>query len=198
MKIAILLAGLLSVSLPVSAAMYKCTDTDGSITFKDKPCDGQAQELLKKKTFSKPRPEPANLKPIKTKSSETSSRFEPIKPLPGGKKVTSSSPLGRTYMKFLHALNHCDRDRMMQYSSGSMAEGMKTANNLEFKTGCRLLQDFMPSNLDDATEVIEGNSGKIQWLSVKSNTDSSGLTEKFTSEHTEEFVKEGGVWKLSH
>ncbi len=62
MRYTLAFVGLLTVSLPVSAAMYKCTDTEGNVTFMDKPCQEQKQEILKERTASKL---------SKSKSSET-------------------------------------------------------------------------------------------------------------------------------
>jgi hypothetical protein len=53
---------------------------------------------------------------------------------------------------------------------------------------------FLPRDFKDATEAIEGDKGKIQWLSVETTTDSSGTT-TMKSEQTEDFVREDGVWK---
>lgn len=58
-KLSLIFAGLLAASLPVSAAMYKCTDAEGNIAFMDKPCQTQKQEVLKQKsdkpTFNSPK-----------------------------------------------------------------------------------------------------------------------------------------------
>ncbi len=171
-----------------SAAMYKCTDADGNVSFSDKACPEERQEVLKERTTSRP-PE--------TKPALEGDAFptiERIKPLAGGKKVTSSSPLAKTYTKFLNAVKRCDRKEMMKHVSSKMAQGMSSATDKEFKNGCRGLEMFLPRDFKDATEAIEGDRGKIQWLSVETTTDSSGTT-TMKSEQTEDFVREDGVWK---
>jgi len=192
MKIVILLVGILVISSPANATMYKCTDVDGSITFKDKPCESQAQEVLKEKSYTRPGTPASN---SFDSSSSTLTPLEPIKRMSDGKKVSNSSPLARVYMKFLVSLKRCNRTEMSRYVSRKMVEGMKTTSDTEFRNGCRVLVDLLPKDFDDATELIEGDKGKIQWMSVESTTDSSGMTTKFTSEHTEKFVKEDGSWK---
>ena len=42
----------LTISLSASAAMYKCTDTKGNVSFSDKACPTDRQEVLKKRTPS--------------------------------------------------------------------------------------------------------------------------------------------------
>ncbi len=171
-----------------SAAMYKCTDADGNVSFSDKACPEERQEVLKERTTSRP-PE--------TKPALEGDAFptiERIKPLAGGKKVTSSSPLAKAYTKFLNAVKRCDRKEMMKRVSSKMAQGMSSATDKEFKNGCRGLEMFLHRDFKDATEAIEGDKGKIQWLSVETTTDSSGTT-TMKSEQTEDFVREDGVWK---
>lgn len=79
--------GLLTVSLPVSAAMYKCTDTAGNVAFMDKPCKEQKQEILKERTASKP---------SKSKSSETKGE-------PENNKMTNCADMH--YLKVTKALD---------------------------------------------------------------------------------------------
>ena len=183
----------LTVSLSANAAMYKCTDAKGNVSFSDKACPTQKQEVLKKRTTSNsPQFDPAETKP--DLESNAFPEIERIKPLAGGKKVTSSSPLGKAYMKFLNAVKRCNRKEMMKHVSSKMAQEMSSATNKEFKDGCRAIKMFLPGDLKDATEVIEGDKGKIQWLSVKTITDASG-TQTMKSEQIGDFVRENGVWK---
>ena len=97
-------------------------------------------------------------------------------------------------MGFLNAVKRCDSNEMMNHVSSKMAQEMKLSKGKEFKAGCRALEMFLPEDFTDATEVIEGDKGKIQWLSIETTTDSSG-TQTMKSEQTAEFVKENGVWK---
>jgi hypothetical protein len=122
-------------------------------------------------------------------------KIERIKPLPGGKKVPSSSPLAKVYMKFLSAVKRCNRKEMMKHVSSKSALEMSSATNKELRNGCRGFKMLLPRDFKDATEVIEGDSGKIQWLSVKTTTDGS-TTETMKSEQTLSFVRENGVWKF--
>lgn len=73
---------------------------------------------------------------------------------------------------------------------------MSTASKSELWKGCLALRMLLPSNFDDATEVINGDKGTIQWLTVESTTDASG-TRTMKSEQTGDFVKEDGVWKFA-
>jgi hypothetical protein len=183
----------LAMTLSANAAMYKCTDADGNVSFSDKACPEERQEILKERTTSRP-PE---TNPAESKSALEGDAFptiERIESLAGGKKVTSSSPLAKAYTRFLNAVKRCDRKEMMKHVSSKMAQGMSSATDKEFKDGCRGLEMFLPRDFKNATEVIEGDRGKIQWLSVKTTTDSSG-TMTMKSEQTEDFVRENGVWK---
>ena len=180
--------------LSANAAMYKCTDTDGNVSFSDRACPEERQEVLEERTTSIPsRSGPIESEP--TSKGEVLTSIERIKPLAGGKKVTSSSPLARVFTKFRNAVERCDRDEMMKHVSSKMAREMDSASDKEFKAGCLGLAIFLPKDFKDATEVIEGDKGKIQWLSVETSTDSSG-TMTMKSEQTEDFVKEDGVWKF--
>lgn len=182
-----------TMPLSANATMYKCTDVSGNVSFSDTPCPTEKQEILKKRSHSTP----SDTKTTETMPEVNNDIFpqlEPIRPLAGGKKVTSSSPLGKAYMKFINALKRCDLDTMMKIVSNKMAKAMSSATGNECKDGCKLLRMLMPQDLKHATEVIDGNNGKIQWLTVKSTTDASG-TRTMKSEQTEEFIKEDGVWK---
>ena len=184
----------LTVSLSANAAMYKCTDAKGNVSFSDKACPTQKQEVLKKRTTSNS-PETDSGESLQPAEGGAFGKIERIKPLPGGKKVTSSSPLAKVYMKFLSAVRRCNRKEMMKHTSSKTAQGMSSATNQELKNGCRGFKMLLPKNFKDATEVIEGDRGKIQWLSVKTTTDGS-TTETMKSEQTHGFVRENGVWKF--
>jgi len=54
---------------------------------------------------------------------------------------------------------------------------------------------FPPPDFKDATEVIEGNKGTIQWLTVESRKDGKETT-TMRSEQSLKFVKENGEWQL--
>jgi hypothetical protein len=184
----------LALSPSANAAMYKCTDAAGNVTFSDKACPAQQQEVLKgRKTSKSPETDPAEPKSDSEKNPFPT--LERIKALAGGKKVTGSSPLAKAYMGFLHAVKRCDRKEMMKNVSAKMAQELSAATDTEFKQGCRALAMLLPGDFKDATEVIDGDRGKIQWLSVQTTTDSAG-TQTMRSEQTEDFVRENGVWKL--
>jgi len=184
----------LTVSLSTNAAMYKCTDANGDVSFSDKACPTQQQEVLKKRTPSIS-PETDSGESLPPTEGSAFGKIERIKPLPGGKKVTSSSPLAKVYMKFLGAVKRCNRKEMMKHASSTTVQGISSATNEEFKNGCRGFKMLLPRDFKDATEVIEGDKGKIQWLSVKTKTDGS-TTETMKSEQTLGFVRENGVWKF--
>ena len=56
MKSVLCFIALLAASLPVHAALYKCTADDGSVAFRDRPCQAQKQEILQENTYSSPKP----------------------------------------------------------------------------------------------------------------------------------------------
>jgi hypothetical protein len=56
MKSVLCFIALLAVSLPVHATLYECTAADGSVAFRDRPCQAQKQEILKEITYSHPKP----------------------------------------------------------------------------------------------------------------------------------------------
>jgi len=187
---------LLTISPSASAAMYKCTDAEGNVSFSDKACPSDRQEVLKKRTTSN-QPDDGSVESNPDSEGSGFPKIERIKPLAGGKKVTSSSPLAKAYMGFLNAVKRCDSNEMMEHVSSKMAQEMKLSEGKEFKAGCRALQMFLPEDFTDATEVIEGDRGKIQWLSIETTTGSSG-TQTMKSEQTADFIRENGVWKYSN
>jgi len=183
---------LLAVSFAADAAMYKCTDAHGKVTFSDKACQEQRQEVVKERaippsTEPKPRPE-----------GSTFPQIERIRPLAGGRKITRSSPLAQAYLRFADAVKRCDRNELLNSLSSrfTRAIGAAAESDAELREGCRGLALFLHDDFNEATEVIEGDTGKIQWLSVETTRDRSG-TQTSRWEHTEEFVRENGVWKVS-
>jgi hypothetical protein len=192
MKYFICAFGLLFIFQSADAAMFKCTDADGNISFSDKPCPEQKQEQIKERIYSSPPVDSSDSLP----GSDADEFFtiSPIEAQAGGKKVTNSSPLAKAYMGFRNAIKRCDRDTMMKFVSRKMAENIGFTSNLEFKEACKLLDMLLHTDFKDATEVINGDKGTIQWLTIETSTDSSG-TSTMKSERSENFVKEDGVWK---
>ena len=185
MKNFIVILLFLILPLSVSAKMYKCTDANGNVSFTDKPCQNQKQEILEKSST----PKPSESKPeTENNDFQESKRF---KPMPDGTKVTSSSPLGKVYMKFISALNRCDFNEMIKYSSGETIKHMSPSGDAQSKDICKELQKILAQDLKGATEVIDGDKGKIQWLFV-----SSGANTKVRSVQNENFIRENGAWKI--
>ena len=191
MKCIIWLVAFLFMPAAANAAMFKCTDAEGDVSFSDKPCPEQNQEVLKHTSAT---PSASTSATTPEPSSIAQPEITPIEALTGGKKVTGASPLAKAYTAFRAAARQCDRDEMMRHVSSKMAEGLSAATNREFKDGCKALKLFLHSDFKDATEVIDGNRGTIQWLTVETTTDDSG-TMSMKSEQSERFVKENGVWK---
>ena len=181
---------LVLLSSPVTAAVYKCTDANGVVSFSDRPCGGQQQEVMRDRSYRVT--EELDL----PAQDDPQFQIDPIEPLAGGKKVSRSSPLARVYLQFVSAVKRCDRDEMAKHVASAWATDILQADDREFNQGCRVLRELMPADFEDATEVIDGDSGTIQWLSVESSTDATGTsTMKF--ETTGHFVKEDGEWKFN-
>ena len=201
MKSVLCFIALLAASQPVHAALYKCTADDGSVAFRDRPCRAQKQEILKENTYSSPKPHNAVDRPYAAAALNDMEDFftiEPIKALQGGGKSSAGSPLGNAYLGFLRTLNRCDRAGVTKVVSRKMQQSLNAAYDedaAQAKQECKMLAMLLPGNLNDATEVIDGNRGKIQWLTVETSTDGSGTT-TMKSETTQDFVKEGGIWRF--
>jgi hypothetical protein len=208
MKKFICLAGFMIMSAPAAAAMYKCTDAEGNVGFSDKPCPGQKQEALEERSapVSASSPDAADAAVPDSDAAETQPAaetgagvlpdIEPIRALVGGTRVTGASPLGKVYASYLGALRQCNRNEMMKHVSSGMAAEMSASPEPEFREGCRLLLMLLPQDFTDATEVIRGDRGTIQWLSIETKDAGSGTsTMKF--EQSQDFVMENGAWKLS-
>jgi hypothetical protein len=193
MKRAIVAAGIMLTSLSAHAAMYKCTEADGNVSFSDKHCPGEKQEALREPAAPSPPPDADDTEP----DAGIFTGPDAITPLAGGRKVTSSSPLAWVYTSYLGALKRCDRDEAMKYVSSRMAAEMAAASESGYsKEECLLLLKLLPKDFENATEVIEGDRGTIHWLTVETTTDGA-MTSSMKLEQPEEFVREGGVWKLS-
>jgi hypothetical protein len=102
--------------------------------------------------------------------------------------------LGKAYLAFLRTLKSCDRASVTNVVSRKMRQSLNAAYDkdaAQAREECRMLAMFLPGNLKDASEVINGSRGTIQWLTVK--TDANGTMK---SETTQDFVNEGGVWRF--
>lgn len=189
MKTALSVTALLLLASPASAQVYKCTDANGQISFGDKPC-GTQQEVVEI------REQPARRDVALATPDDFSNQSAPTEPSAGGNAVSGSSPLASVYMGFISALNRCDRDALARYITADMAAEMQATNATEFTAGCMILREFMPSNFDGATEVINGDTGTIHWSIVESSSDGDS-TSTMSWETSAEFVKEDGEWKFT-
>jgi len=212
MRSVLCLIALLAASLPVHAALFKCTADDGSVAFRDTPCRDQNQEILKDSSYASPQPStktgggdssldrPSTAATPASNDMEGLFTLERIKALEGGKKSSASSPLGKAYMRFLRAMQRCDRASVIKVVSRKTQQKLNAAfdeDAAQARKECKMLSTLLPGNLNDATEVIDGNRGKIQWLTVATNTDGS-TTSTMKSETTQDFVKEDGVWRFDN
>jgi hypothetical protein len=188
MKDIIVLIGILAIPMSANAAMFKCTDADGRVSFSDKPCPEQQQETLKERAVSKPpetSPETGDAATTET---------EPIETATGAQLVTNDSPLAVVYMNFLAALKKCDRGEMLKYGSVKIAKDLARMSDTDLKNQCAQLKNFMPNDFTGATEVIDGNKGSIQWRNEASSSDESGPS-TMKSMYTVNFIQEDGAWK---
>ncbi|MCZ6712099.1 MAG: hypothetical protein O7B25_17170, partial [Gammaproteobacteria bacterium] len=97
---------------------------------------------------------------------------------------------------FLSTLRSCDRASVTKVVSRKMKQSLNAAYDkdaTQAREECRMLAMFLPGDLKDASEVIDGNRGTIQWLTVK--TDANGTMK---SETTQDFVNEDGVWPFDN
>ena len=188
MKVVLVLIGILAIPMSVNAAMFKCTDADGKVTFSDKPCPEQQQETLKEPAVSKPpeaSPETGDAATTETEPTETATSARP---------VTGDSPLAVVYMSYLAALKKCDRGEMLKYGSVRIAKDLARMSDTEIKNQCEQLQNYLPSDFTGATEVVTGDKGTIQWRNDASSIDEAG-TSTVNSLYTVNFTREDGAWK---
>lgn len=188
MKATIFVSALLLAS-PATAAIYKCTDANGQVSFSDKPCEGEMHEVVPERTYRR------SQEPTQFLQAAPAVQLQSIERLQGGERVTGSSPLAQVYMSFIGALRTCNREEMAKFVPAAWAKDLLEIDDAELSQGCVLLGALLPRDFNDATQVIDGDRGPIQWMSVESTTDSNG-TATMTSEMTGHFIKENGVWKF--
>jgi hypothetical protein len=181
-----------------NAAMYRCTDAAGKTSFSDKPCPTGNQELLKERHYSPPKKEPpAN----STLQKSGAPGIAPIKPLAGGRKVSRSSPLAKAYRSVLGVFERCDRAELKEFTSKNKKENTQpfdidSVSESDLIEHCEQFGMIFPQpDFKDATEVIDGNHGSIQWLTVENREDGNDAT-TMRAEQTLKFVKQNGEWQL--
>lgn len=188
MKDILVLIGILAIPMSVNAAMFKCTDADGKVTFSDKPCPEQQQETLKE--LAVPKPPEASPETGDAATTETG----PAEPAASAQPVTDDSPLAVVYKNFLAALKKCDRGEMLKYGSVKIVKDLARMSDTEIKNQCEQLQNFLPNDFTGATEVIDGDKGSIQWRNEAISAGESGSS-TMKSLYTANFTQEDGAWK---
>ena len=187
----------LTIAGGAHAAMYRCTDAAGNTSFSDKPCPTMEQKVMKERRY----PAPKKKSPGDVSLPEISgSGIEPIKPLPGGRKVRRNSPLAKAYRNAVALMKRCDRSELQAFAKNpekeSPATDLDSLSESELKEQCVQFGMIFPrADFKDATEVINGDKGTIQWLTVET-TREGGETSTMRSEQTVNFIKKGGVWWL--
>ena len=196
MRNVILLLGILAVPIAVNAAMFKCTDANGRVSFSDQPCPDQQQETLKENTVSKPGATTAESEGDAGPAEGEASATEQAPGTAGAEKqeVTNDSPLAIAYMNFLKAMKQCDRGEMLKYGSGKIVTDLAQTSDADLQKQCELLQNLMPADFTGATQSIEGDKGTIEWRSESISTDEQGPT-TLKSLYTVNFSRENGAWK---
>ena len=201
MKYVLVLIGILAIPMSVNAAMFKCTDADGKVTFSDKPCPEQQQETLKELAVPKPPeadPETGDAATTEDAGPETgdtaTAETEAAEPASGPQLVADDSPLAAVYKNFLAALKKCDRGEMLKYGSVKIAKDLARMSDTDIKNQCEQLQTFLPTDFTGATEVINGDKGSIEWRNEAGSTGESGSS-AVKSLYTANFTRENGAWK---
>ncbi|MFQ5471117.1 MAG: hypothetical protein ACE5EH_12610 [Gammaproteobacteria bacterium] len=167
--------------------MHRCWQ----VIFTDNYCPEGAQIVEKDKKVLK------SVKSVTKKPDwfkEMLPHVERVKPLPGGQKVTSSSLLANAYRTYYRAISRCDRKKLTELELNKIADSADSVtrlSNAELRNVCKFAKETLPApEFENATEVINGNKGRIQWITVKKNQ--KGTLEL---EDNVYFRKENGIWK---
>lgn len=155
---------LIALALPVSPAqgadVYRCTGTDGSVTFQDQPCSAGSSERLVEITVKDP-------PPGEIPKGETRERDKPARSSTGGRRLRAAEPASyecrtETGLVF-YRHSRCPSSIALPVAGGGKARRVAVGSrSMPRSEACRRMRNLARDGeeLDEKASTYERNLGR--------------------------------------